>query len=531
MLHLIGLVLGIVLKPAAALILIPASIAAGIVWGVYRGLYSYLRAVRYNTDLKPVSFVGDHEPAKRSYFYGNAYKQFLSTVKEAFASNFSALHEADEMRDDITFTRSELHEYFLWPLKLGGLFFVVSAAPVVLIAGTALCAACTVLHAVILSLLWGLYSLVLCITSASDRLFLHKNKVWAQCPSCFKRIRLPAFVCRGCSTRFHRELRPNKYGIFRHTCECGAKLGSTYGTGRYRESAYCPYCMTPLTSALSKPFTVHMIGGTESGKTVYLVALYHMLKERVKGLSGDTTLSIPQGYEQRFSDLDRWFKGRVRVPNTVEFTAQTYTLMADHPSLDVKRQLIIYDIAGEAISGSNAAVNMVSLTTCDGLFVMCDPFCSSILCDRVLENGGQLPDHCSDDISVLIDDLVHFLVDLRLIKTGERCTVPIAMIVTKTDVPEVAEVLGEGAVAKAYQSSGGQGDLSQFTDQKCREFLADIGLESALRKLDMQFTNVRLFPVSSMGHGYDDTAFTPQGVCEPFYWLLKEKDKQFFDIM
>ena len=525
-----GAVAGIVLKPAAALLLIPASLASGAVWGLYRAFVAYIFAMRFNISLKSTAGKGDREPARRSYFYWAGFAQYLLVVRDAFVSVFAAVREADEMRGDITFTKSELHEYFLWPLKLGGLFFVVSAVPAVVLFGIVVCLILAIIHGAVLSVLWLLYSLVLMIVSASDRLFLYNNKVWAQCPSCFKRIRLPAFECRGCSTRFHKQLRPNKYGILRHTCECGAKLGSTYGTGRYREAAFCPYCLTPLTSALSKPFTVHMVGGTESGKTVYLVSLYHQLKERVKTLD-KTDLIIPNGYEERFTELDRWFKGRIRVPNTVDFTAQTYTLMVDHPSLDVKRQLIVYDIAGEAISGANAAVNMVSLTTCDGLFVMCDPFCSSELCERVTENGGQLPDHCSNDLTVLIDDLVRFLVDLRVIKTGERCSVPIAVMITKTDIPEVGEFLSESSIQAAFESSGGGEDIAAFTDKKCREFLESIGLESAVRKLDMQFTDIRFFPVSSMGHGYNDTPFAPSGVTEPFYWLLKEKDGDFLKIM
>lgn len=508
------------------LAMIPLMTLYGIVRGLVYGFGCYILSVKENIDLKDRKWPTDTEPAQRSYFFGPGLVQYKNTVRDGFYNCFEAFQKADDLREDILLHDDVFNGFFKVSIKISSMFFKVFAMTFGLIIGLISAIVLTVLHTAGLIAGTVVFFIMLAAVFTIDKLVLTVKRISSQCPNCYNKIKVPAFVCPKCFVRYHQKLFPNKFGIFRHTCDCGCKLGSTFFSGRYKLGAFCPSCFAELTSAFSRPFSIHLVGGTKSGKTVYLSSFYHELKSRLETTGKKTELTVPVGYENRFHDLDEWFMGVEKVPNTVDFNAQAYPLLLDHDKLDAKRQLIVYDIAGEAISGKNTSVNLVSLKTCDAVVLMVDPFCSKELQQQVIDSGAEMPDHCTSDFGVLVDDLVNFLIDLRVMKVGERCSLPLAVFITKADRSEVRKCVGPKEIDAIMKNSGEFTDKAQARDAQCRKFLSDIGMDRALLKLEGQFTNVHFFPVSSMGHDYNGHTFEPFGVMEPFDWLMKQSDSR-----
>lgn len=523
-------VIGIILFPVLMAAMLPVMIAVSVILGLWRGLSVYIYSLKNNVDTHIIIHDKSDEPAERSYFFWLIWKQYLSTVRNAFSENAQAVNIADNDRDKMLYREDMLGGIVCLPLRFTSRVYLFAESAIAFFSGLVFCTAFGLINGAAVLVISVLYYILLGLVWLTDKAFITGKKISSQCPNCHRRIALPAFSCPKCNERFHKKLAPGKYGIFTHTCECGEQLGSVFFTGRYELDAFCPYCFSALTAADARPFVIHLVGGTASGKTVYLVSLYHELRERMKKAKEGAELTIPRGYEDRFSELAGWFDGVDRVPNTVEFTAQSYPMILDHPGLDLRRQLMVYDIAGEAISGKNRSVNMVSLKNCDGIFLLADPFCSETLCKRTLERGEELPEHCSGDLSVMVDDLVNFLVDLRAIKVGERCRIPMAVLITKSDRLTVRERLGPEVLGDIFAKDP-SADTDITRDDECRSFLKDIGLNSALLKLDGQFTDVHFYPVSSMGHEYDGSSFKPWGVMQPLDKMLEKADAKLEQIL
>ena len=522
--------LSIIMFPVMLAALLPVMAVVGAIRGLWRGLSVYFYSIRYNLDLHKKEMDKSDEPAELSYFFRLAFRQYLDTVRYAFSQNAQAVIIADNDRDKMLYRDDMLGGIVRMPLRISSKVYLFVEPAFAFFSGLVFCTAFGLINGAVLLVISCGYYLLLGVVWLIDKAFISTKKIASQCPNCHRRIALPAFSCPKCNERFHKKLAPGKYGIFTHTCECGEQLGSVFFTGRYELDAFCPYCFSALTAADARPFVIHLVGGTASGKTVYLVSLYHELRERMKKVREGAELTIPRGYEDRFSELADWFRGVDHVPNTVEFTAQSYPMILDHPGLDLRRQLMVYDIAGEAISGKNRSVNMVSLKNCDGIFLMADPFCSEILCRKTLERGEELPEHCTGDLSVMVDDLVNFLVDLRAIKVGERCRIPMAVLITKSDRLAVRERLGPEVLKDMFSGNPAE-DTDKTRDEECRSFLSDIGLGSVLLKLDGQFTDVHFYPVSSMGHEYDGSSFKPWGVMQPLDKMLGKADAKLEQIL
>jgi hypothetical protein len=46
------------------------------------------------------------------------------------------------------------------------------------------------------------------------------------------------------------------------------------------------------------------------------------------------------------------------------------------------------------------------------------------------------------------------------------------------------------------------------------------GYENAVNLIEAEFTNIRYFPVSAMGHDVEDGQYEPWGVLDPVFWLM-----------
>lgn len=77
----------------------------------------------------------------------------------------------------------------------------------------------------------------------------------------------------------HARLVPGPYGIWHRRCSCGKKLPTTFLLGRSALKAFCPVCGNELAASDVQQFSLSVVGGTSSGKTVLLTAFYHNFLE------------------------------------------------------------------------------------------------------------------------------------------------------------------------------------------------------------------------------------------------------------
>jgi hypothetical protein len=115
-----------------------------------------------------------------------------------------------------------------------------------------------------------------------DRIYCSIHKIRNACPSCQEPFLIPVYECPECGAK-HTELAPNKYGILKRRCLCGAKLPTTFLNGRGDLPAYCPSCGFGLSgSTASRLFAIPVIGGPSVGKTCYInMVIDHLMNKTV----------------------------------------------------------------------------------------------------------------------------------------------------------------------------------------------------------------------------------------------------------
>lgn len=96
------------------------------------------------------------------------------------------------------------------------------------------------------------------------------------------------------------------------------------------------------------------------------------------------------------------------------------------------------------------------------------------------------------------------------------------MIITKGDLYKRERGLPRiRASFKTSENTGiNTGSLEQHQNEVCRAFLLDHGYTNALNLLEAEFSHIRYFPVSAMGHDVEEGQYEPWGVLEPVLWLM-----------
>lgn len=503
-----------------AVYILPIVAIIAVLTGLVFALKNYCQAIWREMNFKNWTWKASDEPAKRSYFFGPGYVQLALTIMEAFSLNAESGKKLWEFGAVIRGTSDGF-----WGLLRGlaALAFKLVACGSVYIIGTALCVVLGLVHGSITTAFMVLFYVIFMIVWLADRLYLIKNKIRSDCPVCHQRFLVPYFQCPQCFA-IHKRLVPGPYGVWRHKCTCGCKLPSTFFNGRSKLSSFCPICIAPLVDSGSRPIVFQLVGGSKSGKTVYLSAFFHQYFEKLDRMG--VPYAVTDEYKPYFDELAQWYQG-TDCPATAQLNSQMYPVLIDSKT-GVRRQFSIYDIAGEMFDGftADSEIQQQQFHYCDGILFLLDPFSSGRLRQARLDEGGDTADFsdmAAEDVTV---NFINYLIRTGHAKTNVRCSIPVSVLIAKADVREVKRAIGPAKIRSVFQKNPElYQTIEQARDGECRQFLIDIGLSAAVDNLEAQFPNLHYFPVSAMGHSPDGSEYEPWGVTDPVEWILPLADK------
>ena len=502
--------------------------AAGVAVGAYFAIRSYIRAIQKN--INPYDYYVDNSSDKqefakrRSYFFGPGFLQLKNTVRDAWGGIINSVKMVFAVRSVISDWADIpiLHAItliFSW-------IFVICAVATVGILGGAITCVLSVLHASVMLVVMIVIYILFSITWLVDRIYLQIHSIKAVCPYCERRYVIPMFQCPKCGN-IHTKLIPGPYGIWHRECTCGEILPTTFLLGRSKLKSFCPECSHELAASDAQQFSISLVGGTSSGKTTLLTSFYHGLFSRIDS-NVDIDYDIPDLHADMFDNLESWFKGAYLGATPVSETAEMYSVLLSSDSLEIRKQFSIYDISGEAFDDPKmeTMLPLYQLRDSDGTVLVIDPLSSSELRERVASEGGNVSDYSSVDNAQVITNYVTYLNTVLTNKgLGKRNNKPVAVVITKVDIPLIASEISYAAINNKFQAEQGRFvSFSNARDAICEEFLKDNGLYDVVNALTVNCNNVHYFPVSAIGHEQDGTLFRPENVMEPFSWILWEAD-------
>lgn len=495
--------------------------------GFVSAFVNYFIAVYRNINFLNWEWKKDDEPAKRSYFFGPGYAQLSGTIKTAFELNFISGQKVSE-----TVKKFKGDSDGIWGgIKLvGGIIYLIIADICIYLIGTILCAVFGLVHGAITTIVMILIYIIFSVVWIIDRLYLLKKKIRSDCPACHSRFLVPTFNCPTCGVS-HRKLVPGPYGIWKHRCTCGEKIPSTFMNGRSRLDAYCPDCKSLLVASDARPIVFQLIGGSKSGKTVFLSAYFHQFFEKLER-NKNLEFEISDQFQPFFDELEEWYSG-MECPSTAQLNSQMYPLIINS-TLGVKRQFSIYDIAGEMFDGFTAEreIQQRQFRYCNGFLFLLDPFCSGDLRGNRSNAGDYVTDFSDVPAEDVATNFINYLINTGYAKVNERCAIPISVLIAKSDIREVKRVIGPAKINSIYKNnSSSYVSRDEVRDKECRKFLIDIGLSATVDNLETTFSNLHYFPVSAMGHVPDGSEYEPWGVSEAVDWMLSLADKQLADLI
>lgn len=504
-------------------------IVAGVavIVGFFTAFANYIKAVRENINFRNWEWEKDDEPAKRSYFFGPGYAQLTGTIKKAFELNALSGEKVSTIAKGF---KGDSDGIWGGIKSIYGVIYLIIADICIYVIGSLLCAVFGIIHGAITSVIMILTYIIFIIVWIIDRLYLLKNEIRSDCPVCHSRFLIPTFMCPECGA-MHEKLVPGPYGIWKHKCTCGHKIPSTFLSGRSKLDAYCPDCGSPLVASDARQLVFQLIGGSKSGKTVFLSAYFHEYLEKLRK-NRNLEIEISDQYQPFFAELEEWYSG-VECPATAQLNSQMYPLLINS-SLGIKRQFSIYDIAGEMFDGFTAESEILQqqFHYCNGLLFLIDPFSSGNLREDRINSGEDMSDFSDMPVEDVVTNFINYLVTIGHKKANARCTIPMAVLIAKADVREIKRVIGPAKISSVFKNNqNGYTSYDEARDGECRKFLMDIGLSATVENLETEFSNLHYFPVSAMGHAPDGSEYEPWGVTDAIDWMLPLADKELADLI
>lgn len=485
------------------------------IWGFWWGS-ALLKSIAGNIDPYKtyVDKSPDAQPARRGYFFGPCTHQFLS-IARGYQKNLSGIFRAKKRA-------------FLLDILRGILFMssLVCFLPTLLLGYVLLGVVCLCLNVV--------GKAVCCLFILLGRLldFISRRalRVSSTCDYCKQKFSIPAYECPHCYAR-HTHLTPGFYGIWRRTCACGHTLPTSSLNGRSGLQAFCPHCGDTLSASDVQHLPISIIGPTSAGKTVLLSAFFHELFAAI-GRSG-ITYEIPAKYKHMFDDMERWFNGAPCDPTAFADTASTYSVLLDAAQFRARKQLSIYDIAGESFRDSELSgmLPQMQFKYANGFILIIDPLNAELMRSEAESNGDDITNYSEMDVAAVIMNFVTYIkTNLSHTALSKIIQTPISVVITKTDLPSVKRRISYVHIRHQFKS-GAFPDFGAARDELCRRFLDDIGLSEAIQAVEANFSNVHYYPVSAIGHEMNGEAYEPEHVFEPFASIISAADPSLAGIL
>lgn len=471
-----------------------------------------------------INFQKNIQPAKKSYFFSEkSYLDVWRTILKAWSLNIDSIKKHAGLfliAGDEEFTK-----------MLALRFFHALSIIAVVIFGSIITAIVSILNIVVVVIFMGIIYIGFSIIWCVDRIYLMKNKVFSACPECKNSTLIPTYICSSCGVR-HTNLTPNVYGIWRRTCECGAKLGTTFFNGRKLLESECPACNREMNSRESRPICIPVVGGRSVGKTAFITAFSENFVNEVAPRIGISTEFYDKSKEAIFNEIEQDYStGSTRMTarsgNLNETSSISFSFFAQHPNFKPERLIHVYDIAGEVFTDSSENEVQKQYEYCHGIVFVVDPFAipevrhnfESKLSPQDLAGIGKA------DINEIINSFLNKLREVTGLSDNKVATVPLAIIISKIDSGGLDQILGNDAINE-FMMNTGETNFYTAQDKLCRQFLLDNEMGSFLNNISILFKNNKFFAGSAIGHTRENGKYQPKGVLEPMQWLFSQSDPQ-----
>ena len=455
------------------------------------------------------------QPAKISYFFSKGYTDLSNTIKGAFSRNLETVGMFKETiaLNGITSAKGVV--------SMGAMICV-------LIFGTILTAAASVIHVAVLAFAFAAIYIMFGIVWLLDRIYILIHKISNACPNpeCQEHFLIPAYACPECG-RVHTRLMPGKYGILYRTCLCGNRMPTTFLNGRNKlETAFCPTCGYNLSGDTgSRQLAIPVIGGPDVGKTCLInMGVYNMMNK----------VAVQRGWEMEFmSELDkREYTSIIKrmdkgiLPDKTDKDALTaYQISVRIPNDKVGRRLYIYDISGEMFSDSGLVQRSKAFGYADGFLFLIDPLTIPDYSMKIIDTvEPEKYGASSKDFDDIFDIMLNNLQVLFNLKPSDVLKRNLAVVITKMDIPGLEDEIGDTA-AQDYMNHNP--DCKSFEAAKnavCERFLEENGEGNFVREAKSRFKGVRFFTASALGHNIEGKAFSSVDAEQPFMWIIEQVD-------
>ncbi len=534
----IGYILLIGLAIAALCVIIPIFSFIATIGSVGLAIYaSFTGVIRgfdntfhvENSYIKK-TYYDKKEPAKKGWFFGPCFLAFKSLFRETF----EAIH------DQADFLNDKWSDIIDWS---DSIFIHVIAYVIGFITnivhwgfGCVLMVFFSLISLVIFILMTLIYYVFFAIVWIIDRIVLLVRGYKNDCPHCNERNEkngrrlIPNYICPNCYA-IHTKLLPNKYGVFNHQCECGCVLGATFLTGKNKLHRRCKICNQEINTEETRSLVLQLLGGTSTGKTVYLAALFHELYENIKNHNA-TFINDPNCVYE-LEKLEEYYNGAI-CEATSGKDAIFYSNIVNYKGAIAPTKLEIIDIPGEVFEGNvqmeqlDHRLSQYSYT--NGFLFIIDPFSAGDLTNcRESDTSTAYSTISGEEV---FNNFDRYLISQNIAKSNKVIDIPISVIISKADTVEVSKRINMKMIREEFENNR---ELYKDSFDKCRdemvkEFLASISQSVIVNSIESRFKNVHYFIVSAMGHSpSENKPYQPWQVFESVEWILKAKDSNLYN--
>ena len=507
----------------------------GVAIGLFSALKCYVKSIKDN--INPYDYYEDDSPhrqeyaTRRSYFFGPGYLQLLKTAKDAWIDIWGTTRSFSKIRVKIVGALDVVGiRQMLW---IAGWMFYLCAMASVGVLGSFITCVLGLAHAIVLTSVMAVIYILFSVTWIIDRIYLQSKSIKSSCPVDQTRAVIPMFECPGCGN-IHDRLVPGPYGIWRRRCTCGNVLPTTFLLGRSKLKALCPTCGSELAASDVQQFSLSLVGGTSSGKTVLLAAFYHELFVMIEK-SKSVCCEIPEMHKEMFDNLNDWYTGLPCPATRVSQTSDMYSIILKSDQFEVSKQFSLYDVAGEAFEdpAMTSMIPQKQMRDSDGVIITIDPLSAMTMRESARNEGDDTQNYSTAEAATIVNNFVTYLkAVLTNSKIKNKSQKPVSVVITKADLSSISRRISYHKIKTIMnQQPDTFGSFDEARDTICREFLMDIGLMEAVQAIDAGFVEVHYFPVSAIGHVENGEEYEPEHVTEPFYWLIDRAQPELMKAM
>ena len=232
------------------------------------------------------------------------------------------------------------------------------------------------------------------------------------------------------------KIQPDKSFFIRDSD--GMVSGIELKTGEVCHRRVCKHCHNPLPAAYGKQPVkfATVVGITGAGKTVYISQLLKNMPDYAANIG--LTAVVNTANSRIFLDTNPIHPGMPLPDSTPEGYFQQpvfYQIVRETGENDrVTEMFVLYDVAGEVFVNPDQISRYAPyIEHSDGIVMLLDP----LQFKQIHQLNGELQ---SLDETTAVLTAIHNIVSSG--RSEQKCQIPIAVCISKVDLPEVQEVLG-----------------------------------------------------------------------------------------